>query len=217
MAIHANQVIHSPSIFQEIDNKNISDSSEYLHHSRARVVTNISRLQCYIENWDYGFLTFSLPWYFPSHYNNIQCHWQLYHSNSCPVGRKTVLRKNVQIPRKWNRFEPLLRATSKAEGRCQPSRCFSCQWKAISCSVMPTVLINLFLWFVTILTIQPLSLELWGDTQGWLKGTSTYNISTLPPGRLSAFIFNLTPISFLEMLVYWERQEIAGACSHSTC
>lgn len=174
-------------------------------------------------------LTFSLPWYFPSHYDSIQCHWQFCHSNSCPVRRKTVLRKNVQIPRKWSRLDLLLREIdytliiSKAEvgdGRSQPSRCFSCQWKAISCRVMPTVLINLLLWFGTILTIQPVPLELWGDTQRRLKGTSTYNtISVLynqadhPP----SFSIWLLLISFLEMPFYWERQEIADACSHPTC
>lgn len=124
-------------------------------------------------------LTLSLPWYFPSHYDSIQCHWQLCHSNSCPVGTKTVLRKNVQTPRKWSRFDPFLREISKAEGRCQSHRCFSCQWKAISCSVMPTVLKNLLFWFETILTIQQLALELWGDTQRRLKAhTIQYQCST---------------------------------------
>lgn len=163
-------------------------------------------------------LTFSLPWYFPSHYDSIQCHWQLCHSNSCPVGTKPVLRKNVQIPRKWSRLDPLLREMSKAEGI--PGKYFSCQWKAISCSVMPTVLINLLFWFGTILTIQPLALKLWWDTQRRLKGASTYN--TIPvlyhqADHLPLFSIWLPLVSFLDLLFYWERQEIADACSHSTC
>lgn len=61
MAIHSHQDMHSPGIFQETGNKNSSENSEYLHHSRAREVTNTLqcvntlKLQCYIENYGYGF------------------------------------------------------------------------------------------------------------------------------------------------------------------
>lgn len=55
MAIHAKQDAQRTSIFQETDTENSSESSEYLHHSRAREITNTSKLQCYIENRGYGF------------------------------------------------------------------------------------------------------------------------------------------------------------------
>lgn len=87
-------------------------------------------------------------------------------------------KKMCRFPRKWSRFDLFLREIPKAEGRCQPRRCFSCQWKAVYCSAMSTVLINLLFWCGTVQTIQPLSLELWWDTQRRLKGASTHN--TIP-------------------------------------
>lgn len=116
-----------------------SDSSEYLHHSRAREVTNTSKLSYCIANWGYD-LKFSLPCYFPFHYDSIQCHWLLCHSNLSPVGTKTVLRKTcrfqgnevVLIPF-WEKLIPhLLYKAEIWDGRCQASRCFAWQWKAVS-------------------------------------------------------------------------------------
>lgn len=161
-------------------------------------------------------LTSSLPWCFPSHYDSTQCHWQLCHSSSCPVGTKTVLRKNVQIPRKLSRFDLILREISKAEGRCQSHRCFSFQWKAISCIVMhayctdkpPVVVWN----YSNHSTIGS------GAVRSHLeKAESTYNRIPILYHRVhfSLVLIWLLLVSFLEMIFYWERQEIADACSQS--